>query len=176
MAKYYTGTINDLLDVIIQLQHADHDYESGNYITAHIGFLQAKEAAGLERAMGAAGFGRGEFSRDLYNKFIKFISVQDVHLNTYLKFTGEAEKEFFKEKLEDPSFKQVENLRQIALVSPESGTLADVTAAQCIPQYLGNGRAFAVDLVAAVAMHHGKQVVRPLRQCARSLVTMGHER
>ena len=130
MAKYYTHTINDLLDVIIQLQHADHDYESGNYITAHIGFLQAKEAAGLERAMGAAGFGRGEFSRDNYNKLVKFISVQDVHFNTYVKFTGEAEKKFFKEKLEDPSFKQVENLRQIALVSPESGTLADVTATQ----------------------------------------------
>ncbi|MEM8651404.1 MAG: methyl-accepting chemotaxis protein [Pseudomonadota bacterium] len=130
MAKYYTDTINDLLDVIIQLQHADHDYESGNYITAHIGFLQAKEAAGLERAMGATGFGRGEFSRDIYNKLVKFISVQDVHFNTYLKFTGEAEKKFFKEKLEDPSFKQVENLRQIALVSPESGTLADVTATQ----------------------------------------------
>ncbi|MEO0909683.1 MAG: nitrate- and nitrite sensing domain-containing protein, partial [Pseudomonadota bacterium] len=77
MAKYYTDTINDLLDVIIQLQHADHDYESGNYITAHIGFLQAKEAAGLERAMGATGFGRGEFSRDIYNKLVKFISVQD---------------------------------------------------------------------------------------------------
>ncbi|MBC8239948.1 MAG: nitrate- and nitrite sensing domain-containing protein, partial [Alphaproteobacteria bacterium] len=62
MAKYYTGTIAGLLDVVAQTLRNSSDDKVSKSIGGYIAYLQAKERAGQERAMGAGGFGAGKFS------------------------------------------------------------------------------------------------------------------
>lgn len=39
-------------------------------LTAYMAFLQGKDRAGIERAVGATGFGGGKFSVGVYRKFV----------------------------------------------------------------------------------------------------------
>ncbi|MEM9248025.1 MAG: methyl-accepting chemotaxis protein [Pseudomonadota bacterium] len=45
-----------------------------------LALTKAKEAAGLERAMGATGIGAGGFSPSIFNRFLNFGAVQTTHL------------------------------------------------------------------------------------------------
>ena len=63
MAKYYTGTIRKLLLVVSDMAVLSSDVEVTAAVTAYINLLQAKERAGVERAMGAAGFGKASLRR-----------------------------------------------------------------------------------------------------------------
>jgi methyl-accepting chemotaxis protein len=69
MAKFYTGTIKAMLDGVgvslIEQQDATLAQIGGGLVS----LSYAKEAAGLQRAAGANGFGSGEFSLGAYKMF-----------------------------------------------------------------------------------------------------------
>ena len=76
MAGYYTSTIAKLLGIVEGMTEASNNDAVSKAITAYIAFLQAKERAGIERAMGAGGFGGGEFKPAIYRKFLQLIAAQ----------------------------------------------------------------------------------------------------
>jgi hypothetical protein len=55
MAGYYTPTIHKLLAVIEHMAVLSTNVEITDIIAAYTSMLEAKESAGVERAMGAAG-------------------------------------------------------------------------------------------------------------------------
>jgi len=61
MAKYFTSTIGKFLAIIEQMAVLSTEADVTDTVAAYTSFLQGKERAGIERAMGAAGFGAGEF-------------------------------------------------------------------------------------------------------------------
>ena len=71
MAGYYTPTIAKLLGIVEAMTKASNNDTVSKAITAYIAFLQAKERAGVERAMGATGFGSGAFQPAVYRKFLQ---------------------------------------------------------------------------------------------------------
>lgn len=129
MAKYYTTTIARLLAIAEEMQALSKDPEVLSRIVAYTAFLQGKERAGIERAMGAGGFGAGKFTPAVYQKFVKMIAMQETYLSRFRLNTGVAERGALKAALASPEFANVEKLRKIALDSPANGT-AGVTAAQ----------------------------------------------
>ena len=77
MAGFYTGTIDDLLDFArpgATKRNSDH-LEDALYAAALL--AQAKERAGLERAMGATGLGAEQFPDAVYRRWSGLIAVQD---------------------------------------------------------------------------------------------------
>ena len=86
MAKFYTGLINQLITLSDLAISSESNAEITNRARAYLAMMKAKEAAGLERAMGANGFGKGQFSSSLYQRFADFGSQQTVLINQAQRF------------------------------------------------------------------------------------------
>ncbi len=79
MAKYYTGTIASLLTIVEQMGGLTEDGDLTRKIAVYTMTLQGKERAGIERAMGAGGFGAGKFAPSVYNRFVRLGSEQEAY-------------------------------------------------------------------------------------------------
>ncbi len=76
MAGYFTSTIAKMLSIVEEMALASTDSQVSNAITAYTAYLQGKERAGIERAMGAGGFGAGKFPPALHRMLVRRIAQQ----------------------------------------------------------------------------------------------------
>lgn len=113
---YYTSMNKHLLNITKKSLFVTQDPKLLRDISAYLYFSQSKERAGIERAIGAAGFGGG-WSPALVSKFRGLILVQNTYLNVFLAFSTHEEKAFYKETKSDTSFDEVKEMRKIALGS-----------------------------------------------------------
>ncbi|MDD9917482.1 MAG: nitrate- and nitrite sensing domain-containing protein, partial [Rhodospirillaceae bacterium] len=127
MARYYTGTIMSLLGVVDSILAASDDDQVSKSIAAYISILQGKERAGRERAMGAAGFGSGQFKPAIYNNFVRLISAQNLFFGNFKLFGTPEEARFFGETMTGSAIESVAKMREIALKSPQTGNLQGIT-------------------------------------------------
>ncbi len=130
MAAYYTPTITKLLAVIEEMAVIASNGEVANAITAYTLILQAKERSGIERAMGAAGFGAGKFAPPVYRNFVRLIAMQDILNKTFANYATPEQLEFFKSTMSGPAVDNVNRLRKIAIESPQSGNTGGIEAGQ----------------------------------------------
>lgn len=77
MAGYYSPTISKLLKIVEGMSAISNEGNLVHDVEAYTAVLQGKERAGIERAMGAAGFGSGEFSKGVFSKFLQLRSAQE---------------------------------------------------------------------------------------------------
>ena len=122
MAKYYTGTIKSLLTIIEDMARLSSDAEVTRAITAYTTFLEGKERAGIERAMGAAGFGAGTFTPPIYQRFIELIAMQKTYFDVFRHHADVHQIQYFEQILTSPVVADVDKLRKVALASPGEGT------------------------------------------------------
>jgi len=120
MAKYYTGTIMALLGTIEAIERASTDDAISKEISGYLSLLQGKERAGLERAMGAVGFGSGAFKPAIYNNLVRLIGAQDIYFTTFKLYADDAEAAFFDQTLTGAAVDEVARMREIALASRET--------------------------------------------------------
>ncbi len=126
MASYYSTTIENLLAVIAEMGTLSSDADVTRTIAAYTNFLEGKERAGRERAMGAAGFGRGEFSSTIYINFVTLIGQQKVLISNFKQYGTDGQVEFFDQTLSGNAVSEVERLRKIAFASRETGNTGGV--------------------------------------------------
>ena len=127
MAKYYTGTIMSLLNIVDQMLVASTEDKVSKEIGAYVSFLQGKERAGRERAMGASGFGSGKFKPATYNNFVQLIGAQNVFFRNFRLYGTAEEWEFYQKTITGPVVDDVARMRQIAIDSPQTGDMGGVT-------------------------------------------------
>ncbi|HJP53460.1 MAG: methyl-accepting chemotaxis protein [Rhodospirillales bacterium] len=126
MIDYYSATNSKYFEIIDGMAMLSTDARVTSAITAYTAYLQGKERAGIERAIGAAGFGKGEFTRDIYNKFIGLQARQGTYLDIF-DFYGAAEQwDFHKSTVTGPDIDEYERLKNIAITSPDTGTIEGV--------------------------------------------------
>ncbi|MDF2233115.1 methyl-accepting chemotaxis protein [Albimonas sp. CAU 1670] len=127
MAKTYTGGIRDLIEVESDLR-ASLDFPAGDRLMGvYAALVEAKEAAGLERAMGANGFGGGRFEPAVYARFTDLGIRQSVHLDT-ARVAAEGDlAETIAAFAASPASQEVERLRAAAADGVRLGFLAGVT-------------------------------------------------
>jgi len=118
MAAYYGRTIVELLATIEEMGVISSNARVTNRIAAYTAILQAKERAGRERAMGAAGFGGG-FEPGIYRSFVKMIAMQEALIEVFAKHATQDQAAFY-----------AETMRTKAFESADSGSAAEITAAQ----------------------------------------------
>ncbi len=126
MAGYYTGTISALLDIVAALPTVTSDPDVSNATVAYLNFLEGKERAGLERAMGAAGFGAGTFNPTVYQRFVSLIGRQNTYFENFKLLGGPDATARLNDVLDGPEAKEVQRLRDIALASPTTGTTGNI--------------------------------------------------
>jgi len=130
MAKYYTGTITRLLSMVGEMAILSTNAEVTNRITAYINFLQAKERAGIERAMGAGGFGSGAFAPAIHQNFISMIAQQNAYLANFDSYASPDERAFYAATVQGDAVTQVEQMRKVAIESVYGGSLGNITGSQ----------------------------------------------
>ena len=126
MAKYYTGTIGKLLDVVGFVGTISTDDSLIKLTTAYQAVLLAKERAGLERAMGANGFGKGKFEPAIMRRFVDLIGQQRAFMNRFAASATPEQLAFAEVTLSGAAIDEVERLRNIATASPFTGNLEGI--------------------------------------------------
>ncbi len=129
MATYYSGTIAKLLRVVEDMTVLSNDSGLTRTIAAYTAFLQAKERAGIERAMGGAGFGAGEFKPAVYRRFLQLIAMQDTFLGVFRNYAGQELVNDYTATLVGGAVDEVNRMRTIAIESPVTGDTGGIEGA-----------------------------------------------
>ena len=115
MAQYYTSTINNLLHIIKFMAVSTGDPEIIKALTGHIGLLEAKERAGLERAMGNVGFNSGSFPTPIYNRFVNLLGQQQAFISIFKNYASSDLVQYYDSTVKGDAVLDVENMRNFAL-------------------------------------------------------------
>ncbi len=117
MARFYTGIINHAISLVELVRQASTDDRTSKQLTALLSIIEAKEQAGLERAMGANGFSKGEFSAPLFDRFMSLITKQSQYLNAFEKEAEADVTGFFQRTVTGPSLETVQKMRDFVISS-----------------------------------------------------------
>ncbi|MEQ8823719.1 MAG: nitrate- and nitrite sensing domain-containing protein [Filomicrobium sp.] len=128
MAKFYTHVIHDLLEVVHKAEADVNDAEAFRLLLAYVDLQEAKEKAGLERAMGAAGFGAGQFLPSVYQKFVRLGAQQETYLKQFKEFATPSILALAKQKLAGPVTEDLQAFRKAAYQMPFKTDNTDVYA------------------------------------------------
>ena len=118
--SYYTNLNAMNINLINMMASLSTDPEISIAIVSYVSFMQAKERAGIERAVGAGGFSSGKFSSAALNKFKKLIYIQDAYNDVFLSYASPSQKELFNEVMNNDTSKEVKKMRAIAINSNEN--------------------------------------------------------
>ncbi len=133
MAGYYTPLISDLLDMVESVNKVVDDGRTMRPALAFTALLQGKERAGIERAMGAAGFGSGTFNETVYRRFVRLGAMQDTFFNSFKRYAPVEIAALFDQALSGAVQDDVLALRKLAYAAPFGGDISSVTG----PQWFG---------------------------------------
>jgi len=111
---YYTGMNGNFLNVTKKTLFVAQDPELLREISAYFYFMQSKERAGIERAVGAAGFGGG-WTGPLLAKFNNLILIQETYLDVFYAYANKQELAYYNQKTANKVFGAVEDMRKAAL-------------------------------------------------------------
>lgn len=111
---YYTNMNAEFLNVIGYIAKVSTNAEISTMSSAYVNFLQGKERAGIERAVGSNAFTLDIFDRTSFNKFASLVSAQDIYMNVFLSYANDEQISFYNEKLSIPEVKEVQSMRDTA--------------------------------------------------------------
>lgn len=127
MAKYYTSTIAAMLDGIGIMGLSKSDAILSRAIAAYDAVLQGKERAGIERAMGAAGFGSGQFKPAIYQRFLKLAAAQETYFDIAYGNATPAEQAFMDEVFQRPVMSEIADVRATGYASAFGGGISGIS-------------------------------------------------
>ena len=119
--SYYTNMNKLFLNFIAKTSQLSHDSELTYSILAYFNFLQSKERAGIERAVGSATFANDKFAKGAKSKLESLISEQNSYMNSFLTLTSKEAKEFKEQTLRGEHVNEVDKMRKILSTSKEIG-------------------------------------------------------
>ena len=112
---YYTNINADLL----HLTTLSFKQSQDSYITTHsmafYSFLEAKERAGIERAVGSAIFSKGKAPSELKTKFINLVAMQNAFTKEFLNIADQELLDYYKETVSGKSIDEVNRMRSLIL-------------------------------------------------------------
>lgn len=118
---YYTGLNRDLLSVAAEISRISNSVELSRIASAFFSFLQAKERAGIERAVLSNTFAGDQFAPGLYARFLTLVSEQDTYLSQFAVSAPDALEEQWASLTSRPAFNEVSRLRAIARDNAQAG-------------------------------------------------------
>jgi methyl-accepting chemotaxis protein len=129
LAARYTKMVNTSLHAIQRLATSSTSKSQAKAQAAYIYIIQGKEAAGLERAMGATGFGAGRFDPATFRSYVGVIALQDGAFSNFGQAATDAQRSTLDRLLADPNSRIVQQYRDAAFAAGASGAPLDQDAA-----------------------------------------------
>ena len=118
---FYTSIIVELIDAAASKIGNNDAGDIAALGNAYLAMMRAKEAAGLERAKGGAGFGAGAFSSDIYLQFVELGATQNTLMAGAGKNASPADAQAIVSLLDGAEQASVVNFRGIAQRSVFAG-------------------------------------------------------
>ena len=118
---YYTSMNAAFLGTTSTMVQQSSDAELSVMISAYVSFLQAKERAGIERAVLAGTFAANAFAPGNHEKFLSLVAAQDTYLATFKSLATPENTAFFDSKMQNSVVKEVERFREIANAKATTG-------------------------------------------------------
>ncbi|MGB1090808.1 MAG: methyl-accepting chemotaxis protein [Oceanobacter sp.] len=113
--KYYTGMIRRLLEVPALATEYTRSGQISRELQAYYNFIQAKERAGIERAVLSNAFGRDQFSEALYDRFRTLVVEQNTYLRNFQSFADESANTEYKQFANSEAAQKVSEMRSRAV-------------------------------------------------------------
>ncbi|MEL7116945.1 MAG: methyl-accepting chemotaxis protein, partial [Pseudomonadota bacterium] len=160
LAGYYTGIINGLLDgqaqvtLNIAMSQISRDLRTAMLVA------RAKEAAGLERAMGATGLANETFPHAVYDRFVALGAIQQTTLQ--LAATELQDAAFLDALRRDPAFADVADLRSAVQTSIADGQPSGIQAGEWFATstaWIDHLRTVEADLITSLKDHAGEILI-----------------
>ncbi len=130
MANYYTTTIASLLTPIDHVLLLAEDSKVSLAMSNYIYVLWGKENAGIERAMGGAGFGAGKFDQKIYTNLLKLAAKQETYFNVAREHTSNKLKAEIDKTMALPIMETVAKWRTYAYANPFGGDISAYSGPQ----------------------------------------------
>lgn len=111
----YTVNNSRLLQIVSSVANKATSAELKQQALAYYNFIQAKERAGLERAMMSGVFAKNSFTIKSFNEFTDLILLQAFYLREFSNLATPQMLAFYEEKAMNPSFSNITTYRNIAL-------------------------------------------------------------
>ncbi len=125
--SYYTGLNGQNLQLIEGMSALSLNPTVVLRVVSYTSFLQGKERAGIERAVGANGFASEKFTPAALDKFKLLISVQNTYNQQFLRYATEPQRVVFNDVMQSDAAKEVQRIRDIAVASGLDGNLHGIT-------------------------------------------------
>lgn len=88
---------------------------------AYYNFLEAKERAGIERAVASGSFAKDTFKQAAFQKFTSLVAMQDSYLEQFSNKASSTTVNAYKNTLNDSAVIEVNNMREIAISIGQRG-------------------------------------------------------
>lgn len=112
--SFYTNLNSKLLSVSIIIEELSTNAHFTEQTIAYYDFLQAKERAGIERAVMSNTFILDEFKAGAFVKFISLVTEQNTYIDNFLTLTSTENAGFYQEQMSNPAIEEVIRMRNIA--------------------------------------------------------------
>ncbi len=88
---------------------------------AYYNFLEAKERAGIERAVASGSFAKDKFTQAAFQKFISLVALQSSYLEQFSIKSSEKTFNSYKNSLNNKAVHEVNRMRKIAISAGQNG-------------------------------------------------------
>jgi methyl-accepting chemotaxis protein len=127
---YYTGLNAKVLSLIGSMSTLSPDPVVVSRIIGYTSFLQAKERAGIERAVGANGFSQGRFTPEAMKNFEALAAVQKTYNQVFLAHATDSQEQVYQAMMASPVVKDVQRMRDAAYKGGVKGDLGNISVDQ----------------------------------------------
>ncbi|WP_310620082.1 methyl-accepting chemotaxis protein [Flexibacterium corallicola] len=124
---YYTELNGQIFELIGEMGALAENATILLKFESYTSFLQSKERAGIERAVGSGAFSSGGFTPQAMDKLKSLITIQNTYDTVFLNMADYKQKALFEELLTSPEFRDVVDLRNVALSSVKGEDLGGIT-------------------------------------------------
>ena len=131
---YFTNMNALFLKTISRISGLSSDGKISTMLSSYGLFLQAKERAGIERAVVNGVFASKQLSVKLYTRVNQLINAQQAFLDLFLFSASPEQQEFYHNKMSAPSVSEVERMRALAL-----GVLSKTEISTSLQKHFGYG-------------------------------------
>ncbi len=119
MTAFFNDIIRHLLTLVAEVTDTAAEPAVARALIAMLSFMQGKEFAGQERAVGAAAFAAGRFDDDSRQQMVDLIDRQERCFERFRDFADEASGRRWQSQITDGAF---ERLRRIACTRTAAGS------------------------------------------------------
>lgn len=124
---YYTGLNGQNIKLIEHMGSLSPEPIIVSRFVGFSSFLQSKERAGIERAVGASGFAAGKFEAKAMEKFNNIVTAQNTYNELFLTHATEEQTALFNEILSSQAAVEVQRLRGLVVAGGLEGNLQNTT-------------------------------------------------